>query len=115
MQPRVTFNDAWEGVPLEFANDTIEFFDHKLQQSHPLRAFRLFPVAKRCRKEKWLVEEQVPSDLLWVLDFERKKRIRGKTYYFFERMETQKQLDAMLLSDQAAWVKSMKEIGAWEE
>lgn len=114
MQPTITFNDAWEGVPLEFADDAIEFFNRELQPSHPLRAYKLFPVAKRWSREKWLVEEQEPSDLLWVLDFERKKRIRGKTYYFFERMETQEQLDAMLLADHADWVKYMKEAGAWQ-
>lgn len=62
---------------------------------------------------KYLVEEEEPSDLLWVLDLERKKRIRGKTCYCFKRLETQEALDAMLRADHEAWVQYMKDEGAW--
>ncbi len=72
MQPTIYYNDAWEGVPLDFATDFIEF----LQSSHPLRDYRLVPLAKCWRKEKYLVEEEVSSDRLWVIDLEKKKRIR---------------------------------------
>ncbi len=114
-QPKITFNDAWESIPLEDVDDVIDFFDRELQPSHPLRAFKLFPIAKRWRRYKFLVEEVEPSDILWVLDLHRKKRIRGKTCYYFKRIETQEELDAMMRSDYKAWVQSMKDAGAWEE
>ena len=114
-QPSIRFNDAWESIPLEYADDIIAYFDRVLQPSHPLRAFKLFPVAKCWRKEKYLVEEEEPSDLLWVLDMEKKKRIGGKTCFYFKRLETQEELDALLRADYEAWVQYMKEAGAWEE
>jgi hypothetical protein len=113
MQPRIRYNDAWESIPLEYVDDILEFFDRSLQPTHPLRSFKLFPVAKCWRKYKYLIEEEDPSDLLWVLDMDRKKRIRGKTCYFFKRMETQEELDAMLRDDHEAWVQYMKDAGAW--
>jgi len=113
MQPIITYNDAWESIPLEFADDVIDYFNRELQPTHPLRAFKLFPVAKCWRKDKYLVEEEEPSDNLWVLDMHRKKRIRGKTCYYFKRIETQEELDAMLRADYEAWVQYMKDAGAW--
>ncbi|MBM3883783.1 MAG: hypothetical protein FJ387_29450, partial [Verrucomicrobia bacterium] len=89
-------------------HDVIELFDRELQPTHPLRSFKLFPVAKCCRRYKFLVEEEEPSDILWVLDMHRKKRIRGKTCYYFKRLETQEELDAMLRADYEAWVQYMK-------
>ena len=113
MRPKITFNDAWEMIPLECADDLIDFLGRALQPSHPLRSFRLFPVAKCWRKNRFLVEEQGPSDNLWVLDLDRRKRIKGKTCYYFKRMETQEELDAMLAADHQAWVQYMKDAGAW--
>ncbi len=53
--------------------------------------------------------------MLWALDLGRKKRIKGKTCYFFKRIETQEELDAMLSADLQAWVQYMKDAGAWNE
>jgi len=99
---------------LHCVHDVIELFDRELQPTHPLRSFKLFPVAKCCRRYKFLVEEEEPSDILWVLDMHRKKRIRGKTCYYFKRLETQEELDAMLRADYEAWVQYMKDAGAWQ-
>jgi polyphosphate kinase len=97
MQPKINYNDAWESIPLAVVDDVIDFFNRELQPIHPLRAFRLFPVTKCCRRFKYLVEEEESSDVLWVLDQDLKKRIRGKTCFYFKRIETQKELDAMLV------------------
>jgi len=113
MQPKINYNDAWESIPLAVVDDVIDFFNRELQPSHPLRAFKLFPVAKCWRRYKYLVEEEEPSDVLWVLDMDRKKRIRGKTCYYFKRIETQEELDAMLRADYEWWVQYMKDAGAW--
>lgn len=113
MQPKISFNDAWGSVPLEYVDDVIDFFNRELQLTHPLRSFKLFPVAKCSRRYKYLVEEEDPSDILWVLDMERKMRIRGKTCYYFKRIETQEELDTLLRADYEAWVQSMKDAGAW--
>ena len=61
------------------------------------------------------LEEEEPSDLLWVLDLDldRKKRIRGKTYYDYKRIETREEFEAMLRADYEAWVQYMKDAGAW--
>jgi len=113
MRPQITYNDAWESIPFEFIDTVIEFFDQELQPTHPLRSFKLLPVAKCWRRYKYLVEEEGPSDILWVLDMERKKRIRGKTCYYFKRIETQEELNAMLRADYETWVQYMKDAGAW--
>lgn len=113
MQPSIEFNDAWESVPLSYADTLIAVLDRELQPSHPLRAFKLFPVAKCWRQDKYLLEEEVPSDLLWVLDMGKKQRIRGKTCFYFKRLETQEELDAVLKDDYDAWVQYMKDAGAW--
>ena len=115
MQPSIRYNDAWESIPLEFADDVIAFFDRVLQPTHPLRSYKLFPVAKCWRKDKYLIEEEAPSDMLWLLDLEKKKRIRGKTCFYFQLLKKQEELDALLKSDYEAWVKYMKDAGAWEE
>jgi hypothetical protein len=114
MQPKIKFNDAWESIPLACADDVIAFFDRELQATHPLRKYKLFPVAKCWRRYKYLVEEEEPSDLLWVLDMDRKKRIQGKTCYYFKLIETHEELDAMLRADYDAWVQYMRDAGAWE-
>lgn len=113
MKPRITFNDAWESIPLECVDDVIDFFNHKLRPTHPLPAFKLFPIAKRWRSYKYLVEEEEPSDHLWVLDLDRKRRIRGKLCHHFKLLESQEELDAMLQADHQWWVQYMKDAGAW--
>jgi hypothetical protein len=50
MRPKITFNDAWEGIPLDCAEDAIEFLDRELQPNHPLRAYKVFPIAKLWRR-----------------------------------------------------------------
>ena len=78
MQPQITFNDAWESIPLACVDDVIEFFNRELQPTHPLREYKLFPVAKCWRRDKYLVEEEEPSEILWVLDMHRKKDESGE-------------------------------------
>ncbi len=113
MQPRITFNDAWASVPLAYVDDVIAFLARELQLSHPLRSFKLFPVAKCWRQDKYLLEEEESSDVLWVLDMGKKMRIRGRTCFCFKRLETQEELDAMLQADYEAWAQHMKDAGAW--
>ena len=109
-------NDAWELIPLEYADDFIAFFNNNLQPHHPLRDYDLFPVAKCWQRERYLIEEEKPSDKLWVLDFEkRKKRYRGKSIYWYSLIKTQEELDALLKEDYEQWVKYMKAAGAWVE
>lgn len=110
---KITLNDAWELIPLGSVDDVIYFLDQKLQPTHPLRSFKLFPIAKCWRRYRYLVEEKKASELLWILDLDQKKRIRGKTCYFFQRIEAQEDLDALLQADYDAWVQSMKDAGAW--
>ena len=100
-------------IPLECADDVIGFIKRELQPRHPLRSFKLFPIAKCWGRYKYLVEEEEPTDLLWVLDLDRKMEILGKTCYYFKRIETQEELDAMLRSDYETWVQQMKDAGAW--
>ena len=115
MRPKIKLNDAWDSIPLGAVDHVIEFFEGKLQAAHPLHAFKLFPLAKCCRRERYLVEEEEPSDNLWLLDLERKRRIKGKTCYDFRRIETQEEFDAIMRADYEAWVQMMKDAGAWND
>jgi hypothetical protein len=115
MRPEIHFNDAWDPIFLSDVDVVIEFFEYHLQATHPLRAFKLFPLAKCWRKYKYLIEEEDASDLLWVLDMHKKKRIKGKPCFYFKRIESQEELDSMMMSDYADWVQYMKDAGAWEE
>lgn len=51
----------------------------------------------------------------WVLDFGRRRRIQGKKFYHFMRIETQAEADALLKADSGEWVQSMKDAGAWNQ
>lgn len=113
MPLNIKLNDAWESVPLAYADEVIAMLARDLQPSHPLRSYKLFPVAKCWRRDKYLLEEEEPSNLLWVLDMERKMRFRGKTIFYFRLLENQEDLDAMLKADYEAWVQYMKDAGAW--
>lgn len=115
MSISIHYNDAWESIPLSAADDFIAFLDRTLQPKHPLRKFKLFPVAKCWGKDKFLIEEQEPSDLLWVLDLEKKKKIQGKTIFSFKQLTTQEELDILFQKDLEEWIQDMKDAGAWEE
>jgi hypothetical protein len=115
MNIQIPFSEAWESIPLEFTDNIIVFFDEVLQPAHPLRNYDLFPVEKCWRKEKYLVSEQKQSELLWILDLERKKRIKGKTCYYFKLIKSQEELDAIYQADENWWIQYMKDAGAWEE
>jgi len=103
----MTWSEAIDGIR--------EFFEQRLQPSHPLRKYDLYPVAKVERKYKFLVEEMEPSEKLWVLDFEKKKRVKGKTCYYFKLIESQEELDSIMERDLEDWKQFMKDHGAWEE
>jgi predicted transcriptional regulator len=44
-----------------------------------------------------------------------KKRVKGKTCYYFKLIESQEELDALMAQDLEDWKKFMKDNGAWEE
>ena len=116
MSVTINYNDAWESIPFEFVDSVIEFFYEDLQPTHPLREYDLFPMAKCWRRYKYLVTEKDPdSELIWILDFDKKKRIKGKTCYYFKQIKTQEELDLILQEDYEWWVQYMKDAGAWEE
>ena len=115
MNIEIPLNDAWESIPFEFVDELIAFFDDVLQPAHPLRDYDLYPEAKCWRKEKYLVAEKDPSELLWILDLQKKKRVKGKTCYYFKLIKSQEELDAICQDDQNWWVQYMKDAGAWEE
>jgi hypothetical protein len=115
MALRIKWNDAWESIPLEFADDVIERIRENLQPSHPLREIDFFPTAKLWRRWRYLLEDENDSERLWLLDMEKKKRIKGKTCYWFKKLESQEELDRILDEDLQWWVQYMKDAGAWEE
>lgn len=114
VQLKIDFSGPWESIPLVYADDVIEFFNRELQPAHPLRAFKLFPLAKCWRKDKYFIEEEEPSDILWVLDLDKKVRIKGKTCYYFKKIGTQEELDALMQKDYDEWVQYLKDAGAWD-
>lgn len=114
MHLNIKFNDAWGMIPSEDIDAFITFFEDALQPSHPLRAFKLYPFAKCWRLDRYLIEEQEPSERLWILDLQIKKRFRGKTIFYFKLIQTQEELDALLQADYEVWVQHMKDAGAWD-
>lgn len=115
MSPSIKWNDAWESVPGEYADAIAARIKEDLQPSHPLREIAFFPVAKLWRKWKYLLEDDSNPENLWLLDMHKKKRLKGKTVYWFKRMESQKELDEVLSDDLRWWVQYMKDAGAWNE
>jgi hypothetical protein len=109
----LTYNDVWGSIPFDAVDDILDFFSRNLQPTHPLRSLELFPVAKLSRRYKYLLEGEKPNYDLWLLDLEKKKRYRGRTCYYFKRIETQEELDALLRADYEEWVQLMKDAGAW--
>lgn len=115
MTPVIKWNDAWESVPPEYADDIAMHIKSDLQQSHPLRQVEFIPVAKLWRKWKYLLEDVSDSEALWLLDMDKKKRFKGKTCYWFKKMESQEELDEILRNDLQWWIQYMKDAGAWNE
>ena len=111
----IKWNDAWESIPLEFVDDIKEFFEWRLQPTHPLREIDFFPAAKLWRRHKYLLEDDNNSEILWLIDFDRKKRIKGKTCYWIKKIESQEELDTVLHDDLQWWIQYMKDAGSWEE
>ena len=60
-----------------------------------------------------MIRAQRSMQPMWILDMGRRKRIRGKTCYYFKLIENQEELDAILKADYEAWVQYMKDAGAW--
>ncbi len=115
MKLELSLNDAWDSIWLGDTEGFTDFLDEVLQPTHPLREFDLIPLAKCWRKDKYFVVEEEPSDFLWLLDFGRKKRVKGKTCYYFKLMKSQEEVDAILTDDLEWWVQYMKDAGAWNE
>ena len=115
MSLTINWNDAWEDVPLEFADGVIARIREDLQPTHPLKKINFFPAAKLWRRWRYLLEDEDDSNILWLLDMEQKKRIKGKTCYWFKKLESQDELDRILEEDRQWWIKYMKDAGAWEE
>jgi hypothetical protein len=111
----IKWNDAWEDIPLEFADGIIERIREDLQPTHPLRGIDFLPAAKLWRRWRYLLEDENDSNILWLLDMDKKKRIKGKTCYWFKKLESQDELDRILDEDFQWWVKYMKDAGAWEK
>jgi len=111
----IRWNDAWESIPLEFAESIVERIREDLQPSHPLRKVDFFAAAKLWRRWRYLLEDENDPDVLWLLDMDKRKKIKGKTCYWFKRIETQEELDQILDEDLQWWIQYMKDAGAWEE
>jgi hypothetical protein len=99
----IHWNDAWESVPLEYADKLAVHLKEALHASHPLRKADFFPVAKLCRQRKYLLEVTDKPEQLWLLDMHKKKRIKGKTCHWFRHIESQEELDGML--SLTSWIR----------
>jgi hypothetical protein len=111
----ITWNDAWEPIPLEFASNVIDQIRQDLQPTHSLRDVDFFPAGKLWRRWRYLLEDENNPEILWLLDMEKKKRVKGKTCYWFKKLESQDELNRILDEDLQWWVQYMKDAGAWEE
>jgi len=109
----IKWNDAWESVPFEYADEIAARIKDDMQPAHPLKKMEFTPVAKLWRRWKYLLESDDDSATLWLLDMHKKKRIKGKTCYWFKKLTAQDELDAVLQEDLKWWVQYMKDAGAW--
>jgi hypothetical protein len=92
-----------------------EYIPQVLQPTHPLREIDFFPSAKLWRRYKFLLEDENDAEILWLLDMDKRKRIKGKTCYWIKKVESQDELDPILLEDLQWWIQCMKDAGAWQE
>ncbi len=115
MALNITYNDAWEGIWLEFTGDLIDQIRSNLQPTHPLREIEFFPAAKVCSQLRFLLNDENDPNIMWLLDFQKRKRIKGKTYFWFKKLESQSELDQILAEDLQCWIQYMKDAGAWNE
>jgi hypothetical protein len=115
MSLNIKWNDAWESIPLEFSSGLLENIRENLQATHPLRRVKFFPVGKLWRRWRYLLEDEDDSKILWLLDMERKKRIKGKTCYWFQKLDSQEELDRILNEGLQWWIQYMKDAGAWQD
>lgn len=109
----IHFNDAWDDIPLEFIDDLLEYFDAKLQPCHPLLAEKMVPVAKQHRHRKYLIEGGDDPSLVWILDLDKRRRVKRKTCYYFKKIKSQEELDTIQQNGYDEWVQYMKDAGAW--
>jgi hypothetical protein len=61
------------------------------------------------------VSSSVQRRILTTRSHSVKKRVKGKTCYYFKLIESQEELDALMAQDLEDWKKFMKDNGAWEE
>ena len=115
MALNVEWNDAWESIPLEFISAVIEKIREDLQPSHPLRDVEFFPAAHLWRRRRYLLEDENDPEILWLLDMDQKKRVKGKTCCWFKKLESQGELDGILDEGLQWWIQTMKDAGSWEE
>lgn len=108
-------DDAWDFIPLEFVDDALAFIQNRLQPDHPLKGRELFPVARRFRQDKYLLEDNNDPAMILILNLGRKRRSRGATIYDFKEIRTQEELDTMMRAEYEEWVQFMKDAGAWSE
>jgi len=115
MRLLIHYNDAWESIPLIFSDDIADRIRADLQPSHPLHQVDFFPVAKVERKWRYFLEVEDCPEELWLLDMHKKKRVKGKTLYYFRKIASQEELDRIIRDDLDEWVRYMKSSGAWNE
>ena len=112
---RIRLNHAWDDIPMEFVDDVLEYLQARLQPTHPLKGRKLFPVARRDRRDKLLLEDDDDGQSVWILDFEAKRRIKGRMCFDCRQLQTQEDFDKMMSEEYEDWVQQMKDAGAWDE
>ena len=108
---KIRLNDAWDVIPLEYVDNILGYFQERLQPTHPLRDRKLFPVAKRERQEKYLLEDDDDRKSIWVLDFGAKRRVKGRTCFAYKQFQSQEDLDVMMSQEYEEWMQEMKDAG----
>ena len=111
----VKLSDAWDDIWLEAADSHIGYIRSYLEESHPLTEIYIFPIAKRMREEVYIIEDNDNRGRFWLLDLNKRKRIKGKSYVWFSEFKSQEEIDGLMKEDYLKWIEYAKSIGAYEE
>ena len=103
----IEFRWPWTMLPLECADEWIEFIRGQIGPGHPLFGKTIFPSARR-EDENTILVENDDDDTYALLSFDRKMTVRRKKMPFAEVIASRSELAERLQHDHEVAMVKMK-------